>query len=58
MKYQTDTPAKRGQTIRQETGRDRSDDKAGHNDALSGDAMKGDRNSISHSIRDGKVPEE
>lgn len=58
MEYQKDTPSKRGQTIRQETGRDRSDDKAGHSDALGGKGLSGDRGSISHSVKDGKVPEE
>lgn len=48
---------KRGQTLRVETGRDRSDDKMGYGDTLHSD-IGGSSGDITHSIKNGKVPED
>lgn len=54
-KYRNNDSAKRGQTIRTETGRDRSDDAKDFEGAV-GNELKGDATSIDHSIKGGKVP--
>lgn len=55
--YERNEKVKRGQTLRAETGRDRSDDKMGFRDTLNSD-IEGDSGDISHSIKNGKVPED
>lgn len=54
-KYRKNESALRGQKIRTETGRDRSDDAEGVSEAIGAD-IKGDAGDISHSISNGKVP--
>lgn len=52
-----DEKVKRNQTLRSETTRDRSDDTMGYGDTLNDD-IKGDSGDLSHSISNGKVPED
>lgn len=54
-KYRDNEKALRGQTIRTETGRDRSDDADGVKDAIGAD-LPGDVGDLDHSIKNGKVP--
>jgi hypothetical protein len=54
-KYRSTDSAARGQKIRSETGRDRSDDEMANSMVLNSD-LKGDAGDISHSIQNGKVP--
>ena len=55
MKYKVEEEAARGQTIRTETGRDRSDDTP-NEETLVGREMKGGDGDLSATIKNGKVP--
>lgn len=55
-KSRVNESAARGQTLRTEFGRDRSDDWGMSDEAKSGRDMKGGDSDISHSISNGKVP--
>lgn len=54
-KYRKEEGAARGQTIRTEFGRDRSDDEGADRESMMGN-LKGSDDSIAHSISGGKVP--
>ena len=57
-KYQKDEKVLRGQTLRTEHGRDRSDDLEGEDQAVYGNPMGGGKDNLSHSIQNGKVPQD
>lgn len=56
-KWRKEEDAARGQTLRTEFGRDRSDDDSANREAMMGKKMGGGTSDISHSIKGGKVPE-
>lgn len=55
-KTKMEESAGRGQTIRVETGRDRSDDYKATEKNFAKDTLKGDNGDLSHSLSSGKVP--
>ena len=57
-KYEKDEKVLRGQTLRTERGRDRSDDMEGEDEAFNGRPMGGGKADLSHSISNGKVPQD
>jgi len=56
MKHTTNTPSARGTTIRQDFGRDRSDEMPTNVDQAMNGKLKGDTGNISPMISNGKVP--
>lgn len=51
MDYSTKEGAKRGQTIKQDFGRDRSDDMGGRDEAMNGRSMGGGPTNLDHTIK-------
>lgn len=56
-KWRKNEDAMRGQTIRTEFGRDRSDDDSANREAMMGKKMGGGTDDLSHSIKGSKVPD-
>jgi hypothetical protein len=57
MDYEKNQKVQRGQTLRTETGRDRSDDEPTA-EMLNGKSLGGGKDSLAHSISNGKVPQD